>query len=60
MKNKNADVHLMQQLGGGGGSNDDNLSFNSEPTSDWQSLSITALKQAPAAAATAAASQIVV
>ena len=58
MKNKNADVHLMQQLGGV--SNDDNLSFNSEPTSDWQSLSITALKQAPAAAATAAASQIVV
>lgn len=58
MKNKNADVHLMQQLGGV--PNDDNLSFNSEPTSDWQSLSITALKQAPAAAATAAASQIVV
>lgn len=58
MKNKNADVHLMQQLGGD--PNDDNLSFNSEPTSDWQSLSITALKQAPAAAATAAASQIVV
>lgn len=42
-----------------GGSNDDNLSFNSEPTSDWQSLSITALKQAPAAAATPAALQIV-
>lgn len=58
MKNKNADAHLMQQLEGV--PNDDNLSFNSEPTSDWQSLSITALKQAPAAAATAAASQIVV
>lgn len=58
MKNKNADAHLMQQLRGV--PNDDNLSFNSEPTSDWQSLSINALKQAPAAAATAAASQIVV